>query len=493
MSDQAFITLGTIVAWFAAVLAAVALLGDWIRQRFAGRRFRRRRCPKCWYDLSHTPGLTCSECGYIAKRERKLFKARRRWGLVALALPMVIGSYALRVTPSVEQRGWVAAVPTTVAILAVPFLRPDLAAIDAATSDGSTPMPLHLSWQTSLYLDLLTVRLEDQKCLWSWQPSLIDLVCRLQSDEPKRWEYDWDSCSDHLLGTTRWHNGQVLEWHPPESVKDVALKVTTRSAWPAGSHIYASLNVASPTHGTTRRLRVHAEPVNRGMQRFSHETDVGFDCGMALVMHPWTDGLINLGVPSDAFSNLQYELVYQTYEFCVPLNEDRWLEAKREVTTIPTTIGPSALTPFQSDVIDQALSRWLKPDLGEKFDDQAPSGCTLGLELCSSGSNETFATFLMEQEQVTVAFIAEIMIDQIAVGAGQAWFEAKTYLDETYLSPDPRWIRLDWLDVERVRAYGENYPFKLRIRGDSTVALRDFDCQRYWSGEVVVPLTVSLD
>src|SRR5262245_34729523 len=123
MSDAAFANLGIIVGWSAAALAAFALLADWVRQRFPNRR--RRRCPRCWYDMSHSPGLVCSECGHAAKRERRLFKARRRWRLAGVALLMWIGGYALSVTPDFKQRGWIAAVPTKALILSMPFLHPD--------------------------------------------------------------------------------------------------------------------------------------------------------------------------------------------------------------------------------------------------------------------------------------------------------------------------------------------------------------------------------
>jgi len=37
-------------------------------------RSRRWRCPNCWYDLRGTSGgMTCSECGFTAKREKQSF------------------------------------------------------------------------------------------------------------------------------------------------------------------------------------------------------------------------------------------------------------------------------------------------------------------------------------------------------------------------------------------------------------------------------------
>ena len=77
MFDHVFTISGTVIAWLGVGVLLSALFTDWVLQRIC----KIRRCPKCGYDLSHTPGLTCSECGYTAKRERKLYKARKRWRL----------------------------------------------------------------------------------------------------------------------------------------------------------------------------------------------------------------------------------------------------------------------------------------------------------------------------------------------------------------------------------------------------------------------------
>src|SRR4051794_39116027 len=46
----------------------------------------RRRCPQCWYDLAYSPGMTCAECGFTARRERELYKTRRHYGRAIAAI-----------------------------------------------------------------------------------------------------------------------------------------------------------------------------------------------------------------------------------------------------------------------------------------------------------------------------------------------------------------------------------------------------------------------
>src|SRR6267142_2750442 len=94
---------------FHALAAVLALAGLWLlywsllRDRSRGRR----RCPKCWYDMSGTPGsLTCSECGSIAKRERKFFKTRRRWRWALLAISLLLLTAPCASIPNASRDGW---------------------------------------------------------------------------------------------------------------------------------------------------------------------------------------------------------------------------------------------------------------------------------------------------------------------------------------------------------------------------------------------------
>ncbi len=83
--------------WIAGTAIAALALGL-IAWCIAGDRARgRRRCPKCWHDLSATPGLTCSECGFRARAESDLMRTRRRIRLAAaLSLGLFVAAVVLR-------------------------------------------------------------------------------------------------------------------------------------------------------------------------------------------------------------------------------------------------------------------------------------------------------------------------------------------------------------------------------------------------------------
>lgn len=92
-----------VVLWLIiAVLTAWAWHGD--------GRTDLRRCPRCWYDLSATDSLTCSECGHAARREAELRRSRvsRGWvrsGVVTMVALLLAGVWLVWPDP------WTAKLP----------------------------------------------------------------------------------------------------------------------------------------------------------------------------------------------------------------------------------------------------------------------------------------------------------------------------------------------------------------------------------------------
>lgn len=104
----------------AAAIAAVSGISLLLWSLFSDRSRGRRRCPKCWYDMSNAPAearLRCPECGREARRERQLFKTPRRWRWAAASLLIFIAAAYLGVQPKVRQDGWTSVMPTTLIII----------------------------------------------------------------------------------------------------------------------------------------------------------------------------------------------------------------------------------------------------------------------------------------------------------------------------------------------------------------------------------------
>lgn len=91
---------------------------------FWDRARGRRRCPRCWYDMAGAEGLRCPECGHVVKRERGLFKTRRRWGFAVLGVLVVLAGYGVSVTPRVRAHGWARGVPSAAIVLFAPLPEP---------------------------------------------------------------------------------------------------------------------------------------------------------------------------------------------------------------------------------------------------------------------------------------------------------------------------------------------------------------------------------
>ena len=87
-----------------------------------GDKARSRRCPRCWHDLSGTPGMTCGECGHVAHHERELLQTRRRWGVAIMALVgiLVVTGWARL---EILNASWVGFVPNAV-LVQLPRLLP---------------------------------------------------------------------------------------------------------------------------------------------------------------------------------------------------------------------------------------------------------------------------------------------------------------------------------------------------------------------------------
>ncbi|MHC4107085.1 MAG: hypothetical protein ACYSTY_03265 [Planctomycetota bacterium] len=166
--DWVFWSVGGVLGLAGLLLALWAL--------FADRARGRRRCPKCWYDLSGTPGLVCSECGYIAKRERRLHKTHRRWRWALMgALTGSLG-VAGALTPRIRRDGWVSVVPTTALVLAAPWL-------DTPHVGNVTCIPpIPSGFTNPLCADL--VRRAQTDRLWEWQWRLLVKRCSQGEDPP---------------------------------------------------------------------------------------------------------------------------------------------------------------------------------------------------------------------------------------------------------------------------------------------------------------------
>ena len=115
-------------AWlFTAAGWTLVLVGVLIAWRFGWRDpgKGKRRCPRCWYDMTATAGLRCSECGHEARREAALFRRQRRWRWLAVAFLMLLVAHPISRWPDMQRDGPIGALPRTAVLLWWPTLTRD--------------------------------------------------------------------------------------------------------------------------------------------------------------------------------------------------------------------------------------------------------------------------------------------------------------------------------------------------------------------------------
>ncbi|MBC7771012.1 MAG: HEAT repeat domain-containing protein, partial [Pyrinomonadaceae bacterium] len=93
-----------------AVLGAGIIVVAMFRNRSRGRK----RCPRCWYDMSASPTLKCSECGRAARSPRHLLKTRRHWRWVFAGMMVVLLGGVTAIAPAAYTGKWVEYTPASV-------------------------------------------------------------------------------------------------------------------------------------------------------------------------------------------------------------------------------------------------------------------------------------------------------------------------------------------------------------------------------------------
>ncbi len=181
--------------WLLGASAVLLLLWSLFRDR--GRKLR--RCPKCWYDMSGTPGLQCPECGRTATTERRLHRTHRRWRYAALAIVLGLVAYIVGSVPRYQSGGWVALLPSSILLCMAPVQDPPLSAgsplsmLRGRFAFGTTPATPTLPWRQQLGDEVWKRLTKGDMARWQSQNYLRRYFQKVQLDPwsgielPKRW------------------------------------------------------------------------------------------------------------------------------------------------------------------------------------------------------------------------------------------------------------------------------------------------------------------
>jgi hypothetical protein len=431
------------------VLAGLALL---YLGMFHDRARGRRRCPKCWYDMSATEGLRCPECGKTARNERKLHKTHRKKRWVAVALLLWIGAAAGAMWPTVHREGW-DLVPTRLLVELVPIggyngpFGQELMGRFGMTGPRAWMAPNTISSDDMTYV---VTRLGNGN--WLARPM------------SERWKSSYGRVIRELCLTDRIEVSEVnlvdalREWYtlPPE------LSLRTRKVWPEGYSLWVESREQTwwpwPTY-----LSVAVRRAGAG--------------GDYQEIRPWQGFLCPESEAGTGVIHFEATLT-QCRQGETPGNDDSQmprLALEGRQLDVPYCIGGSIdqiLTPVRSAEVD-AMLRCLAYEGGE-------GSASVNFWDMVGGPVEGLALGLMLEFRLD----GELMLKQRVWWDGTAPQDrdsADVRMEFVRVEPEPANFKSPW---EATPA--ENWT--IIIKSDPEMALRVIDRDRYWEGEVQIRL-----
>ncbi|MEM7228538.1 MAG: hypothetical protein AAF432_06955 [Planctomycetota bacterium] len=512
MNDALLQSAGVWLAWFGFAALVFALFFNRVRRLWT----KHRRCPKCWYDMSRTQGLTCSECGKTVKRERSLRKAKPRRRLALIALLILLLGYAGQVTPGVKARGWVAAIPTPVLLCAVPFIEPFGPLVKNSWIDGeSNRQP----WPTSTRSDSIALELfrraKSESTLaghlrsWSfWTARAI--VGRQDSALGTPFEYRshgaWlvDRISWSGDREPWWFDGRLLE--PPDVASLHEFPIQLRQSLAAGDTIYAPIPTRHGRH-YDREMRIEIVQVDAARESFNWYFAPWWHSGQSDM---WYDAIAPIGEVSSDDGIVNFDVTYRVCDHDFYLYDvTREYEVKRERRQIPIAVAEDphdVMAPLHEGLLamcfvdsrpvarieQTGMSVRLFPHLERLPDHQRIRTGDAWLERAWKRRHQQAYYAVRNLPFVWNAVVAcelEAHVDGAPVAAGFIWFDKET-TPRSSTSP-LRKVKLKPIDDDQFRnALANGGEWALVIRGSRNVALRHPTARYYVSGEITLPVEI---
>ncbi|MHC4081059.1 MAG: hypothetical protein ACYSU2_07025, partial [Planctomycetota bacterium] len=419
--------IGDLTYWLAWLLGPVLIcLGVALTWwgLFGDRARGRRRCPRCWHDLSHTPGMTCSECGYTAKRERTLFRTRRR------LIPAVVGVAvaSLATTWGIEQlqrEGIVSQLPTRVLLLSLPFVG---GAHEGITSELSLRLS-RAALTDSHYRTLI------KRCLRG------DRGARPVT---ARWEEKYGS----LLDQCRNGAPEDIDLDAALLALPARIQLGTDRPWPADAPVCLNLEVHHWwTPGTA--CRVHVTPKWDGAETV---TIVG--SGVRRSPRPYP---LVIERPGDA-RTLDFDLALERR---LPVAEAAWEHVQEQSISVALTLdGPLAdvLQPEESDELREAVVSTFGQGVVKWTGGRSPVRVRF----------DPRHTYVLGLEDTAIGASVEILRDGDLARRLDLWWPSRPELGNDNYG----WL-VAYEDVPMVMEANEgDGRWQMRVRGDPAIALR---------------------
>jgi len=492
--------------WLAATL--LGLLSAFILHRalLNNRSRGRRRCPKCWYDMSGVNGLRCPECGRDAKRERRLFKTRRRWGWAAAAFAFALLSYGVWKIPEVRRRGWPRAIPTWALIAALDQLdAPTLAERDAMGKNMPVPVSAWLGW------DLITRCFDNGAGMSRWERGWLISRCMASpvGTAPYGLGDDQSALGMRvfcLYSLNGWGVGED-DLLPPSVLAELRRRVgqravITRDRWPLGEPVRVKV-VRDTWFGAGNAMfwEIRARAATPSSSDWIKR-------GLYGPGNIWNDGAASLGPFPKGDHRLAFELalvdtqpetapgwprqlVDECWEYLYEFEESKWEGVCEAPFQVGGTIDEIMTAVPNEEVAARIGSQWRfslnrHRDMERSFD-------FVTLHFFDAPGQDLSNTLALIPD-TTLAIWVEVFKNGELVGWTQAWWRDSVYrrgYDGLY---EGVWSTELRVEVVAEGVFDPDQPddaWTVRIYGDPTTALRDFESDRFWEGFVERPITVT--
>ena len=466
-----------LAAWVLSVgsFAAIVLLTAFGAKAFAGEPARgRRRCPRCWHELGPAPEISgielsgtelsdseaarrsrqCSECGFVASREKDTLRTHRRIGLGLLAIAAILAIVGAARLRFLSQGPWSMA-PTRVLL----FLSPYIGEGGYRSPQGELANRIRIGAADDAQLrdavEMVVAGVGDGSSdTASWAAQYGEIAQALLLAIPR---------GDPLL--TRFLEippELELEFHSARAGRARLLGVEAYPYWPAGIESRLTIEFAD---GTARRARF--TPSSRGnhlLVEVPASLGPGDEVRFVLAVRP-------LGGSVDA----------------------PWIEYPSVSRQIPTIVGrdpkePDA-APIDTPEIREALTRVFSPDYALSV--WASGTPRAGLQFNTAPASRG------EFDGVLFGLRVEVCEEGVVRRTSRIWWHGGDQPDAV------RWLP-SIEDPEALTRLFEQDPkldakWTLRITGDPDLA--DYarppvarwpkrDAFRSWSGTIEVPLVV---
>lgn len=434
---------GDILYWLGwvgviAFYSAMIYLAWW--GLFSDRHKGRRRCPKCWYDMCGTPGMTCGECGFTGRREKQLSKRRRRPLMAVLAFVSCV-AVAGFINERRTDQGWLSFAPTKALILSLPFTM-DL--------NGDT------------YEELLRRMRDDELSQREW---------RMLMKRCAKGDWERKPLSDEWLGSyarviTGWRGTLEPGSKVEQPLLDLApaIDVTTRESWPADVSPRLEVDVHDfwPS-GMETRIRaqphIEGEPATTFYKTNARFRQPAYQLPIPPLTQDAAEVIVDLTIDRrrTADNETDWEPV-GTYTITVPLVRKGRLA--------------DLLEPITGGSLEQAMKRALSGRVTKWQKGRSPVRINV-----NAGQTTDPAI-----QGVAIGVIVELLCEGQVARRLDLWWSAGTQ-------------RTDWEvvyeDEPLLRtATGRDGKWQMRVRGDAELALRVPGATKYWAGQFTIPMRV---